>query len=218
MTAHEETIRVLLADDDEGARNALALGLEHAGFVVHAVEAGEPALRVLQQHQVDCLVTDIHMPGNENLELLASEQVQQGRLAVILITGNASVSTAVRAVRLKADDYLMKPFRIHQLTESIQRAVQAKKADALKNDLAMAAQSYSAYTQSTKQAVTLHHLDKLSSREAEVAKLVAEGCRAEQIGSKLFISPHTVRNHLRAIHKKLDVTSQADLVVRLLRG
>ncbi len=212
---------VLLADDDPLAREPLASALRASGLPVLTADTAAEALEVLRRRPVDVLVSDINMPGNEELQLLNSPLVLDRQVAVILITGHASLDTAVKALRAKVADYLSKPFDVPTLLTRIDAAARDRQSVLLTSQLASVAQSLSALDDtpaSDARTQALHHLDKLSSREREVASLLVDGLKTEEVANQLFISPFTVRNHLRAIFKKLSVSSHADLMLKLIRG
>lgn len=119
---------ILFADDDPGARDGLAELLRRRGFdVVCADDADEAALR-LRDTEFDALLSDIHMPGNGGLELIAALPQVAAGLPVILLTGRPTIETAVRSVRLSVRAYLTKPADIEELTTLLDQAVEDRRA------------------------------------------------------------------------------------------
>lgn len=212
---------VLLADDDATTREALASAMRASELHVFTAESATEALEILHYRPIDVLVSDIHMPGNEELQLLNAPLVLEKQVAIILITGHATVDTALKALRAKVADYLSKPFAVPALLERVEDAHRHRRSLLLKNQLASVVQSLASLDGSDARPSRhepLHHLDKLSSREKEVAVLLVDGLKTDEVAGQLFISPFTVRNHLRAIFKKLAVSSHADLMLKLMRG
>jgi DNA-binding response OmpR family regulator len=108
--------RILLADDDEPFRTGVSKLLQRLGFACLAAPDTSTALSILREKEIDALVSDIHMPGNDGLELIeAVPQIRRG-LPVILLTGQPEVQTAVKSVRLSVAAYLVKPPAIEELT------------------------------------------------------------------------------------------------------
>jgi DNA-binding NtrC family response regulator len=118
--------RVLVADDEASARMGLATLLRDAGFVVDQAEDGEKALESLQATVPDVLVTDLHMPGLDGIQLLEHAREAIPELIVVLVTAFADVDTAVRAMQLGAEHYLTKPVQFDELLVVIDRALERR--------------------------------------------------------------------------------------------
>lgn len=112
---------LLIADDDDAFRNGLLTWLTRQGCICHGVSNGAAALDALRTQEFHVLISDIRMPGNVGLELI--EQIPQivAGLPVILLTGNASVETAIHSVRLAVAAYLVKPPNLPELLTLIHR-------------------------------------------------------------------------------------------------
>jgi two-component system, NtrC family, response regulator HydG len=119
--------RVLVADDEAGARSGLASLLRGEGFEVVLAEDGTTALARIQDSAPDVLVTDLHMPGLDGIELLGRAREHDPELIVVLVTAFADVETAVRAMREGAEHYLTKPVQIDELVLVIRRALDRRK-------------------------------------------------------------------------------------------
>jgi two-component system response regulator HydG len=116
--------RVLVVEDEAGARALLCGLLEQIGFDVSAASGGREALARLLIADVDVLLTDLRMPGLDGLGLLSEARHLYPDLVVILMTGSADVQTAVRAMREGAADYLTKPMEMDELTLVLDRALE----------------------------------------------------------------------------------------------
>lgn len=113
--------KVLIVEDDNELREALCDTLELAGFDYLAAEHAEQALELLQENQVDMVVTDVNMPGMDGHELLEKIRTGYPGLPVMLITAFGQVSKAVDAIKAGAVDYLMKPFDSDALISAVRR-------------------------------------------------------------------------------------------------
>jgi two-component system response regulator HydG len=119
--------RVVVADDDDASRNAVATLLRSEGFDVTLAEDGESGLARVLELAPDVLVTDLHMPGMDGLELLRRARESQPDLTVVLMTAFADVETAVRAMQEGAEHYLAKPLQVDELLLVIRRALDRRK-------------------------------------------------------------------------------------------
>lgn len=115
--------RVLLADDDDAFRRALAACLARAGFECEQADSAAAALDQLKKGGYEALISDIEMPGNADLELVETLPSVAGGLPVILLTGRPSVETAARSVRLHAAAYLLKPPDFAELCAVLEAAI-----------------------------------------------------------------------------------------------
>jgi two-component system cell cycle response regulator len=108
-TPQESVGLALVADDDNDFRQLLARRARRMGLTVVEAEAGTQALRAVAENAFDVLVLDVYMPGATGLEVFQAARRQQPDVQAILLTGSASVETAVEALRGGAYDYLTKP-------------------------------------------------------------------------------------------------------------
>ncbi len=116
--------RVLIIDDDEAHAEALADGLEALGLRCHLALAGAAGIERMQESTYDAILTDLVMHDVDGMRVLEEAGRLQPEAAVILITGHASLETAVDAMRLGAADYLTKPVRISELRARLLRALE----------------------------------------------------------------------------------------------
>ena len=120
-------VRVLIADDEKNIRELLRDELAASMVHVAAVESGPAALAELERSEYDILLLDLTMPGMDGIEVLKTLKSLDISAEVIILTANATVLTAVEAMKLGAYDYLMKPFKISELVPLIEKAYEKKK-------------------------------------------------------------------------------------------
>jgi two-component system response regulator FlrC len=113
--------RVLLVEDDDALREALAETLELEDIDVLVAADGRSALEIAGRESLSLVVSDIQMPGWDGLELLRRLRRRHAELPVMLMTAFGSVPQAVSAVRAGAVDYLVKPVEADQLIERVKR-------------------------------------------------------------------------------------------------
>ncbi|MCK5850851.1 MAG: response regulator [Kiritimatiellae bacterium] len=108
---HKRPLQILIVDDDEDCREFLAMSLEMQDVPLKVIQAsdGEDAVKILDANQFDAVATDMNLPGMDGLALLNHIREKYDELPVILITGYSSVGTAVDALKMGAQDYLVKP-------------------------------------------------------------------------------------------------------------
>lgn len=111
----KDTIKILIADDDESLRDFLTEAVSSWGYSASVACDGEEALRRLMMDRYDIVITDLMMPGMDGLSLLEKIQGLDGDILVIIITGYATIETAVKAIESGAYDYIAKPFRLDEL-------------------------------------------------------------------------------------------------------
>ncbi len=115
--------RLLLVEDEEAVANGLAMLLQRAGYQVTWVASAEAALKTLDKHEFDLVLSDVRMDGMSGLELLAVLRARQPELPVILVTAHGTVEMAVAAMREGAADFLVKPVGGDQLRFVVQKAL-----------------------------------------------------------------------------------------------
>jgi DNA-binding NtrC family response regulator len=118
---------VVIIEDDEAVRRALALGLEQHGCTVHTSASADEGLKHLAAITPDLVLLDYRLPDADGLELLEKIRRQCPDLPVIMMTGYANVETAVKAMHLGAYDYVSKPFDLEQMLFVVNKALEAKR-------------------------------------------------------------------------------------------
>ncbi|MBI4541222.1 MAG: sigma-54-dependent Fis family transcriptional regulator [Gemmatimonadetes bacterium] len=118
--------KVLIVDDESGILETLRILFKNEGYEVQCAAGGREALERLDGVRPDLVVTDIRMPGVSGLDLLARAREIDPEIAVILMTAQASLQSAVRAVNEGAYYYLQKPFSNDELLAICRRAAEAR--------------------------------------------------------------------------------------------
>lgn len=124
MSDKESVSRILVVDDEGAIRYSVTKTLQRVGYRVDAVASGEEAKEILANYDFEVVLTDIRMPGMSGVELLAHIRENYPDVSVILMTGYASLSTAVESLRLGAHDYLVKPSSSKDIRESVERGIE----------------------------------------------------------------------------------------------
>lgn len=193
-----------VVDDDASLRRALAFLLGSAGWKVAAHESAEAFLDAWRRPAPPgCLILDVRMPMMSGLELQRLLKSRDIDLPVIFLTGHGDISMAVQAMKFGAFDFIEKPFKDQILLDAVGRA--------LRRDIELRAE------QDERTAIR-ERLARLSPRELEVARLVAEGLPSKTISVRLDISDRTVQVHRLHLMAKLEVHSVAELAKLILLG
>jgi len=119
-------MNILVVDDESVIREGLTRILEGGGYAAETAKNGHAAIELLQQKEFDLIITDLKMPGMNGFEVLNAVKILQPDVPVIMITGYATVETAVEAMKSGTVDYITKPFAPDQILEKVQRALEQK--------------------------------------------------------------------------------------------
>lgn len=119
-------MKILLVDDETAILDTLEILFRGEGYEVAVADSGPKALAALEDEKPDIVLTDIRMPGANGLEVLAEARSVDPEIAVILMTAQASLQSAVRAVNEGAYYYLQKPFANDELLAICKRAAEAR--------------------------------------------------------------------------------------------
>jgi len=106
---------ILIVDDEEGLRASLVTAFGKEGYRATGAASGEEALRLLREEPFDILLTDLVMPGMDGLALMERARQRAPAILTILMTGGATVESAVRALKGGAYDYVLKPFTFAEI-------------------------------------------------------------------------------------------------------
>jgi diguanylate cyclase (GGDEF)-like protein len=125
---HEEFIgKVLIADDDPDFRHLLVRRAKKMGLFVAEVEDGDQAMEVLNGNTFDILVVDLYMPGRTGLDVIRDTQRVNQDMEAIILTGSATLETAIEALRAGVYDYLTKPLESMTVFEmTLSRALERR--------------------------------------------------------------------------------------------
>jgi DNA-binding NtrC family response regulator len=115
--------RILIVDDEEIVRESLSGWLEKDGYFVATAADGPAGLDTLREGPWSIMLVDLKMPGMDGLQVLEAARKLQPDLSVVMITAYATVETAVKAIKLGATDYIVKPFDPEELSLLIQKVV-----------------------------------------------------------------------------------------------
>src|SRR5512138_223336 len=130
---------VLVVDDDAATREGLATLLEGWGYQVSQAPDGKAALENCERELPRAIVTDLMMPGMNGLEFVTALGERVRQIAIVFVTGQATIDSAVQAIKLGAYDYLPKPLEPKRLRDVLEKGLKqvslAREAGALRERL-----------------------------------------------------------------------------------
>ena len=130
---------VLLVDDEKSILDVLSLGFKRAGIPTKTALTAEDAIVLLKVHTFGAVVTDKNLPGQSGLQLLKVINEKYANTARLVITGYVNTESVLEAMRLGADDYLLKPFEsIMLVVERVKQAMKHRKVQTEREALARA--------------------------------------------------------------------------------
>jgi DNA-binding response OmpR family regulator len=116
-------IRILVVDDEPSIRELLAEYLRGRGLEVETVGDAETALERLADAPPDVVITDLKLPGLDGVEVVRAATGRPTPVPTVMMTGFATVESAIAALTSGAQDYLLKPFRLRELHAAVERAL-----------------------------------------------------------------------------------------------
>jgi DNA-binding response OmpR family regulator len=121
------TEKVLLIDDEPDVIELCQRALEQEGFEVKGALNGEEGLRLFSEGDFDLILLDVKLPDRDGLDVLSTVQEMDPEMAVIIISGYGTMEMAIRALKLGAQDFLLKPFTPKQLVTSMQKVLERRR-------------------------------------------------------------------------------------------
>jgi FixJ family two-component response regulator len=189
---------VHVVDEDTSFRTAIERRLRLAGYEVETYSSAQHLLdRLPEVEKPGCILLDVKIPGLSGPELQIRLVELGSILPIVFVTGHADTSTAVRAIKAGAEDFLTKPVSSEHLIDALERAM---------------ARYETARSQRSKLA-SLHALvAALTPRERQVFDLIVRGKINKQAAFELGTTERTVKAHRHQVMEKMQVHSLAELV------
>ena len=122
-------LRIMIVDDEMIVRESFFHWFEKLGHGIDTAASGQEALTKLEKFPFDILFVDIKMPGMDGIELLGRVKEEYPETIVVIITAYGSIETAIRAMKIGASDYLLKPFKPDQLSLVMEKISQQKRLE-----------------------------------------------------------------------------------------
>lgn len=193
-------IKTVLADDHTMVLEGIRALLKNHDQIEVCGEArnGEEVLNLVAQTPVDVVVLDINMPVMDGISCSRKLKATRPDIKIIILTMYAQKSFIEEIIKIGVDGCLLKSNTAQELSDAILRVATGKSYYDMIRSFALDKQDVFQF--------------KLSKREIEIIKLLAEGLTSIQIGEKLFIAEHTVKTHRKNILRKTGATNTTQLV------
>jgi DNA-binding NarL/FixJ family response regulator len=206
MDRSQPPVSIVLVEDHFALREGLQLLLAREGLEI-AGTSGDPGegFKLVEERQPDVALIDIRLPGESGIALTRRLLRRRPELGVLLYTGHADVELLYEGLDSGARGYALKDGPTEELLEAI-RAIAAG-GTYVDPRLRPALLS---------RGVT-KRVPHLSPREREILDLLAQGLTGEQIAGQLFLSPETVRTHVRNAMEKLEANTRVHAIAIALR-
>jgi len=198
--------RILLVDDEPVVREYGEQALAECGYDVVTAEDGKQALEFLLYQRFDAAVIDLKLPGFDGRELLQRIRAQGISLPVWIMTGYGSFDTCMECAQLGIQGYLPKPFSMTALAHLIEETLTAAFEPIRPRTLSPSFRSASL------EDPFPEGRQPLTPREKEVLWYIRHGLTDAEIAQALFVSNHTVHNHVKHIVEKLGVKNRVEAV------
>ncbi len=212
-----EILRVMIVDDHALFRRGIQMVLEQEPDLEVIGEAadGMEAVQKAQELMPDVVLMDVRMPRRTGIE--ATQEIKEllPHAKILMLTISDEEADLYDAIKAGASGYLLKEISIEEVADAI-RSVWAGQS---RISPSMASKLLTEFAAMSKRAEERRQVPapRLTEREMEVLKLVAEGMNNREIGQALFISENTVKNHIRNILEKLHLHSRMEAVVYAVR-
>ena len=196
--------KLLIVDDDIVVRDSLGKWFESEGFDVTIAAGAPPALEILSHDRFDLALVDIKMPGVDGIELQAKLRQIDPDMPVVIMTGYASVETAVRALKNGAYDYITKPFDpdelVHLVTNAISHRSATKEVVRLRENLKQIFPDTQLIGQSSSMKRVMELVEMVAPTDATVLITGESGTGKEVVARAVHAASPRRYNPLVAIH------------------
>jgi DNA-binding NarL/FixJ family response regulator len=213
MSSQDGQLRVMVVDDHPLVRSAVARAVIAAEMTIVAeASTAEEALSLAPQVAPDILLLDIALPGMSGLEMLRELGPRLPATKIVLLTVSSSDRDVAEAMRYGASGYLTKDLS----PEALARSLRATQTGELVMPRRLAARLLARLVRRGHQDPTLGdgNAERLTARELDVLRLLADGMGDRDIAAALTISRRTVETHVSSILRKLDVRNRAEAALR----
>ena len=207
---------ILIVEDHELTRFGLKTAFESCEFIdtILEAESGESALELLEQNSVDLIIMDLGLPGMNGVEATKIIKKQNPEIKVVVLTSHNEVQEVLNSLKAGANAYCSKEINPKRLTEVVQSVLDgASWFDPSIAHIVLEAASKFQQEESAKPEKDYG----LTSREAQILKLITEGYSNNEIANQLFVSINTTKAHVASILQKLEVDDRLQAALKALK-
>ncbi len=212
-----EKLRVMVVDDHALFRRGLEMVLADEPDIEIVGEAsdGQEAIERAQEVMPDIVLMDVRMPKRSGIEATAQIRDLLPHVKILMLTISDEEADLYDAIKAGASGYLLKEIPIEEVADAI-RSVWAGQSRISPSMASKLLNEFAAISKTADESPKVP-TPRLTDREMEVLRLVAQGLNNRDIAKQLFISENTVKNHIRNILEKLHLHSRMEAVVYAVR-
>lgn len=201
-----ETIHIAIVEDDNEIRQTLTLIVDgSSGFACkYSFPDGESALASLPNLPVDVVLMDIDLPGKSGIEVTRQLKKQCPELDIIMLTVQSDDDSIFQSLCVGASGYLLKDTNPADLLVHIKEVFDGGSPMS---------------SQVARRIISSFRIieNPLSERETEVLKMLSKGMNYKDVADEIFLSPHTVKTHIKNIYSKLHVNNRAEAIYKAFK-
>ena len=213
----QDRVRVLIADDHALFRRGLIMVLESEPDIEVVAEAqdGAEVIAKTEEFVPDVVLMDVRMPKLNGIEAARTIREMVPSVKIVMLTVSDEEDDLFDAIKAGANGYLLKEISIEEVADAIRSVTTGQSL----LSPSMASKLLNEFNALARQADEKPRLaaPRLTTRELEVLKLVAQGMSNRDVAEQLFIAENTVKNHVRNILEKLQLHSRMEAVVYAVR-
>ena len=202
--------KILVIEDEPILRENIIDLLNLNGYLTNQAADAEKGLTKIREWQPDLILCDIKMPGKSGYWVLEQikDDIQYATVPFIFLTAKVETDDIRTGMKLGADDYLTKPFKVNDLLESIE--ARFKRVELFKAGFSVSDSADSA--SQLNRRIVIDSLESLTKSEKEILHMISQGLSSADIAEKRFNSVKTIENHRANIIAKLGLNGHLALV------
>ena len=202
----EENINIAIVEDDNEIRQTMSLIIDgSSGFSCkHSYPDGESVLSSIDEFNVDVVLMDIELPGKSGIEITRILKQKFPKIDFIMLTVQSDDDSIFESLCAGASGYLLKDTNPAELLEHIKEVVNGGSPMS---------------SQVARRIISSFRIieNPLSERETDVIRLLSKGMNYKDVAENLFLSPYTVKTHIKNIYAKLHVSSRAEAIYKAIK-
>lgn len=207
---------ILIVEDHELTRFGLKTAFESCDYIenIYEAESAESAIEIVENNPLDLVIMDLGLPGMNGIEATKIVKEKNADLKVVILTSHNDVQEVLNSLKAGANAYCSKEINPKRLTEVVQSVIDG--ASWFDPSIAhIVLEAASKFQQEEKVKPEKDY--GLTSREAQILKLITEGYSNNEIANQLFVSINTTKAHVASILQKLEVDDRLQAALKALK-
>ena len=207
---------ILIVEDHELTRFGLKTAFENCEYAgeIYEAESAETAIDIAKDKDIQLVIMDLGLPGMNGIEATASIKKLKGDIKVVILTSHSDVQEVLSSLKAGANAYCSKEINPKRLTEVVQSVLDG--ASWFDPSISHIVLEAAAKSQQAEPQIPAKDYG-LTSREAQILKLITEGYSNNEIANQLFVSINTTKAHVASILQKLEVDDRLQAALKALK-